>query len=116
MQTGVIDALEWVSPYNDIAFGFHQVAKYYYYPGWQEPGPTLELMINKQAYKSLPDDLQAIVEVAARALNQSMLDEYTARNASSLRDLVEKHGVEVKPLPKAVLADLKKISHQVLEE
>lgn len=116
MQTGVIDALEWVSPYNDIAFGFHQVAKYYYYPGWQEPGPTLELMINKQAYESLPDDLQAIVEVAARALNQSMLDEYTARNASSLRDLVEKHGVEVKPLPKAVLADLKKISHQVLEE
>ena len=41
MQTGVIDATEWVGPYNDLAFGFHQVAKYYYYPGWHEPGPTL---------------------------------------------------------------------------
>ncbi|HAU01734.1 MAG TPA: ABC transporter substrate-binding protein, partial [Porticoccaceae bacterium] len=63
MQTGVIDATEWVGPYNDLAFGFHQVAKYYYYPGWQEPGPTLELIINKAAYESLPADLQAIVEV-----------------------------------------------------
>jgi len=116
MQTKVIDAAEWVSPYNDMAFGFHQVARYYYYPGWQEPGPALELMVNKQAYESLPADLKAIVEVAARALNQSMQDEYTARNASSLKDMVEKHGVEVKPLPAPVLAELKTISHQVLED
>lgn len=116
IQTSVIDALEWVGPYNDIAFGFHQVAKYYYYPGWQEPGPALELMVNRKAFESLPDDLQAIVEGAARAMNQAILDEYTARNASALRDLVEQHGVQVKPLPKAVLDDLKTISHQVLEE
>lgn len=116
MQTKVIDAAEWVSPYNDMAFGFHQVARYYYYPGWQEPGPALELMVNKQAYESLPADLQAIVEVAARALNQSMHDEYTARNASSLKDMVDNHGVEVKPLPPQVLAELKTISHRVLED
>ena len=96
MQTGVIDATEWVGPYNDLAFGFHQVAKYYYYPGWHEPGPTLELIINKQAYASLPDDLQSIVEVAARAANQDMLDEYTARNNAALVELVETHGVQVK--------------------
>ena len=60
MQTGVIDATEWVGPYNDLAFGFHQVAKYYYYPGWHEPGPILEFIVNKQALESLPEDLRAI--------------------------------------------------------
>jgi TRAP-type mannitol/chloroaromatic compound transport system substrate-binding protein len=116
MQTGVIDATEWVGPYNDLAFGFHQVAKYYYYPGWQEPGPTLELIVNKQAYASLPEDLKAIVEVAARAANQDMLDEYTARNNAALVELVETHGVEVRKLPDDVLMGLQRLSVQVVEE
>ncbi|MFY9333165.1 MAG: TRAP transporter substrate-binding protein [Porticoccaceae bacterium] len=116
MQTGVIDATEWVGPYNDLAFGFHQVAKYYYYPGWQEPGPTLELIINKAAYESLPADLQAIVEVAAAAANQDMLNEYTARNNAALIELVEKHGVQVKKLPDDVLAEFKRLSGEVVEE
>jgi len=116
MQTGVIDATEWVGPYNDLAFGFHQVAKYYYYPGWQEPGPTLELIINKAAYESLPADLQAIVEVAAAAANQDMLNEYTARNNAALIELVEKHGVQVKKLPDDVLTEFKRLSAEVVEE
>ena len=116
MQTGVIDATEWVGPYNDLAFGFHQVAKYYYYPGWQDPGPTIELIINKAAYESLPADLQAIVEVAAAAANQDMLNEYTARNNAALIELVEKHGVQVKKLPDDVLAEFKRLSAEVVEE
>ena len=116
MQTGVIDATEWVGPYNDLAFGFHQVAKYYYYHGWQEPGPTLELIINKAAYESLPADLQAIVEVAAAAANQDMLNEYTARNNAAHIELVEKHGVQVKKLPDDVLAEFKRLSAEVVEE
>ena len=116
MQTGVIDATEWVGPYNDLAFGFHQVAKYYYYPGWHEPGSILELIVNKDAYASLPADLQAIVEGAARAVNQDMLDEYTARNNTALVELVETHGVDVRKLPDEVLSELRKISGEVLEE
>jgi TRAP-type mannitol/chloroaromatic compound transport system substrate-binding protein len=116
MQTGVIDALEWVSPYNDIAFGFHQVAKYYYYPGWHEPGPTLELIVNKDAYSELPEDLQAIVEVAARAVNQDMLDEYTARNNEALITLVETHGVQLRKLPDEVVTELRGIAAEMLEE
>jgi TRAP-type mannitol/chloroaromatic compound transport system substrate-binding protein len=116
MQTGVIDATEWVGPYNDLAFGFHQVAKYYYYPGWHEPGPTLELIINKQAYESLPADLQAIVEVAARAANQDMLDEYTARNNAALVELVDTHGVQVKKLPNDVITGLQQLSAEVVAE
>ena len=116
MQTGVIDALEWVSPYNDIALGFHQVAKYYYYPGWHEPGPTLELIVNKDALASLPNDLQAIVETAARAVNQDMLDEYTARNNEALISLVETHGVQLRKLPDEVITELRNISAEMLEE
>lgn len=116
MQTGLIDATEWVSPYNDLAFGFHQVAKYYYYPGWQEPAPTLELIVNKTAFESLPADLQAIVEVAARAANQDMLDEYTANNSRALTELVDRHGVEIRRFPDDVLAQLEAATREVLEK
>lgn len=116
LQTGVIDATEWVGPYNDLAFGFYQVAKYYYYPGWHEPGPTLELIINKQAYESLPPEFQAMVDTAARMANQDMLDEYTARNNAALQELVNTHGVQVRPLPRDVLETLEQIAHQVYRE
>lgn len=115
LQTGVIDAAEWVAPYNDLAFGLHKVAKYYYYPGWQEPGPTIELLINKQAFQSLPDDLIAIVETAARAINQDMLDEYTSRNNAALVEL-RKQGVEFRQYPEDVIDKLKVITEQVMQE
>ncbi len=116
LQTGVIDATEWVGPYNDLALGFHQVAQYYYYPGWHEPGPTLELVVNKQAYESLPADLQAIVEAAARVANSDMLDEYTAHNNAALNTLIDEHEVEVRQLPDDVLKELKRLSDEVIEE
>lgn len=116
MQTGVIDATEWVGPYNDLAFGFHKVAKYYYYPGWQEPGPTLECIINKSAWESLPADLQAIVATACEATGQHMMAEYAARNQQALDTLVNEHGIQVVPFPDEVLDALRKTSDQVLEE
>jgi TRAP-type mannitol/chloroaromatic compound transport system substrate-binding protein len=106
MQSGVIDALEWVGPYNDLAFGFHEVAKYYYYPGWHEPGSILEFVVNKQSLEALPADLQAIVTIAARAANQDMLDEYTARNNAALKSLIDDHGVQLRRLPDDVLQAL----------
>lgn len=117
LQTGVIDATEWVAPYNDLAFGFHQIekARFYYYPGWHEPGSTLELIINRDAWQSLPDDLQAMVEAAARAVNQDMLDEYTAHNHAAYLEL-ERHGVQIRQLPDEVLVELHRLSDQVLEE
>ena len=115
LQTGVIDATEWVGPYNDLALGLHQVAKYYYYPGWHEPGAMLEFIVNKQAFESLPADLQAMVTVTARAANQSMLDEFTARNNAALRELVETHGVELRRLPDDVLAALARESEKVMQ-
>lgn len=116
LQTGVIDAVEWVGPYNDLAFGFQQIAKHYYYPGWHEPGPTLELMVNKTAYESLPEDLQQIIDKASRAVNQDMLDEYTARNNSALKELVDVHGVKVERLPQSVIDYLKLTSDEMYSE
>ncbi|MGB5324965.1 MAG: TRAP transporter substrate-binding protein DctP [Pseudomonadales bacterium] len=115
LQTGVIDAAEWVAPYNDLAFGFHNVAKYYYYPGWHEPGAMLEFTVNQSAWASLPADLQAIVEGAARAINQDMLDEYTARNNAALVDLRNK-GVEIKSFPPDVQEALRRITNEVIDE
>ncbi len=116
LQTGVIDATEWVGPYNDLAFGFHQIAQYYYSPGWHEPGPGLEIIVNQAAFDTLPEDLKTMVEVAARAVNQDMLDEYTARNQNALDELVHKHQVALRHFPKEVLATLKRISFEVYEE
>jgi len=116
LQTGVIDALEWVGPYNDLAFGFHEVARYYYYPGWHEPGPTLEFIVNQQSLEALPADLQAIVKYAARAVNQDMLDEFTARNNAALRELVDVHGVQLRRLPDDVLLALRRSSEKVMQE
>ncbi len=116
LQTGVIDAAEWVGPYNDLALGLHEVAKYYYYPGWHEPGAMLEFIINKDSYEALPPDLQAIVTYAARAANQDMLDEFTARNNAALRELVEEHGVQLRQLPDDVLQALYRGSEQVMRE
>lgn len=116
LQTGVIDAAEWVGPENDLAFGFHQIAKYYYYPGWHEPGSTLELIVNKPAFESLPQDLQAIVTIAARAANQDMLDGYTAHNNAALNELVEQKGVQLRRLPDEVLQYLYDITQTVYTE
>lgn len=113
LERGRVDAVEWVGPYNDRAFGLHKIAKYYYYPGWQEPGPTLELMVNKEAYESLPKDLQVIVEAAAKAVNLDMLSEYVARNNQSLQQLIDA-GVHVRQFPEDVMLALAQGTESVL--
>lgn len=115
LQTGAIDATDWVSPYNDLAFGLHKAAKYYYYPGWQEPQAVIELLINQKAYDSLPADLQAILTEAARAATQDMLDDYVYNNALALDEL-KKQGTLLKRFPDEVLAAMRDESEKVLGE
>ena len=116
LQSGAIDATEWVGPYNDLAFGFYKIAKYYYYPGWHEPGTTIECFINKSAFEELPKDLQSIVLNACRVANQDMLAEYIARNNDALETLVNEHNVDVRKLPNDVLTRLAQISEDVTSE
>jgi TRAP-type mannitol/chloroaromatic compound transport system substrate-binding protein len=115
LQTGTIDATEWIGPFNDKAFGLARAAKYYYYPGWHEPGSALEGLINQEAYEALPEDLQQIVITACKAATIDMLSEFTARNGESLEQILES-GVELRAFPEDVLAELKRITAIVLEE
>ena len=116
LQTGAIDATEWVGPYNDLAFGLYKAAKYYYYPGWHEPGTTLEAIINKQAFEALPKDLQSIVSNACKVVNQDMLAEYTARNNAALNTLLNEHQVQLRRFPDDVLTKLRGLSEEVAAE
>ena len=115
LQSGAIDAAEWVGPYNDLAFGLHRVAKYCYYPGWQEPGSALECMVNKEAFDALPKDLQSIVEICCQTVNSQMLAEYTTRNQEAYDTLRNQHGVQFLPLPADVLAALRQAATEVLD-
>ena len=64
----------------------------------------------------MPEDLKAIIKYAARAANQEMLDEYTARNNKALNELIEKRDVELKKLPDNVLVELRRITDEVMED
>ncbi len=116
LESGSIDATEWVGPYNDLAFGFYKVAKYYYYPGWHEPATVLDCFINLDAWNTLPDDLKAIIEAANRAVNVTVLSEFQARNNDSLDQLIKKHGVVLKRFPDEVLNGLGRLAGEVLSE
>lgn len=116
LEMGRIDAAEFVGPYNDLAFGFYKAAKYYYYPGWQEPGTTLEAIINKEAMAQLPNDLQEIVRTACLVANADMLAEFTHKNSEALKSLVEEHSVELKKLPDDVINRFKEISEELVAE
>ena len=116
LQDGTLDAAEWMGPYNDLAFGLHRAAKHGYTPGWQEPGPVVEAVVNAAAWDALPADLQAIVESCCRAAGAALLAEYTARNTQALDALVREHGADLRQLPDDVLAALRHASDTVLDE
>lgn len=116
LQTNTIDAAEWVGPYNDVSLGLHKAARYYYYPGWHEPGPTLQCTINKEAWNSLPEDLQHIVRTSCQAVNLDIQAEYTYGNAMALHQLSEDPNVELRELPKDVLDLLREESANAVAE
>ncbi len=116
LSNKVIDATEWVGPYNDLAFGFYKITKYYYYPGFHEPGTTLEALINRKAFDELPKDLQSIVLNACKVVNQDLLAEYTARNPAALETLLNQHHVDLRRYPDDVLRELRRLSREVVAE
>ena len=116
LQTGAIDATEWVGPYNDASFGLHKAARYYYYPGWHEPGPGLETIIHKDAWDSLPTDLQETVRITCQAITTDMAAEYTNGNAQSLALLQQDPNIEIRPFPEDVIRYLRDIAKEVVDE
>ena len=116
LQSGAIDATEWVGPWNDLAFGFYKVTKYYYSPGFHEPGSTLSCGVNLDVWKSLTPAQQEIVRNATMAENNYMYAEFNARNGDSLDVLLKKHGVQERKFNDEVMTAIGKASGEVMRE
>ncbi len=113
LQSGVIDALEWVGPWNDMALGFHRIADYYYGPGFHEGCATLEMLINKDAYEELPTDLQLLVKGACATENILMTSEYYANNIRAMAELRKTEGLTVDNYPEDILKAAMEVSREV---
>ena len=116
LQTGALDAAEFIGPYSDLPLGLHKITKFYYAPGWHETGSPLECLVNKKAYQRLPEYLRTIVATACQAMNNDLLAEYTARNAIALQTLVDEHQVKLSFLPNAVIDALRELTKKVVTE
>jgi len=115
LEKGTIDAAEWVGPYDDEKLGLYKVAKYYYYPGWWEGGPELDLFVNTAAWDKLPKDYQSILEAACAEANIDMAAKYDAVNPAALRRLVAA-GVQLRPFSRELLQACYKAANEVFDE
>lgn len=115
LERGVIDATEWVGPYDDEKLGFYEIAKNYYYPGWWEPGPAITLYVNKTAWEQLPKSYQEAFETAAGETGWRMAAHYDALNPAALTRLLDK-GVQLRPFPRDVMEAAMRESLAMQEE
>ncbi len=116
LQSGAIDATEWVGPWNDLAFGFHTQAKNYMYPGIHEPGAQLSVGLNLNVWESLTLSEQAIIQNACRAANHRAIAEYAHYSGEALKVLLDEHGVKLVRQPDDVLEALADATREVLAE
>ena len=115
LEKGTIDAAEWVGPYDDQKLGFNKVAPYYYYPGWWEGGPQLDLFVNQKAYDALSPENKAILEAASAFAHVEMQAKYDAKNPMALKQLVGQ-GTKLRPFPVDVMRASFKQSMELYEE
>jgi len=116
LQTGAIDSAEWVGPYDDEKLGFHNVSKFYYYPGWWEPGPSLEVDINMDEWNNLPEVYQEIIKTAAFEANVDMMARYDALNPAALQRLLNDSDVQMAPFPDDVMKASEEAAFELYDE
>lgn len=116
LERGVIDATEWIGPYHDYLMGFHEIARYYYYPGWHEPGTTFEFFVNRDAYQALPADLQAIIRYATDRINGYTLSTFEVKNAEYLQKIRALNTVEMRTFPSDVISRARELSEEVIAD
>ncbi|MER3444575.1 MAG: ABC transporter substrate-binding protein [Meiothermus sp.] len=115
LERGTVDSAEWVGPYDDEKLGFYKIAKYYYYPGWWEPGPGLSFIVNVNEWKKLPKDYQQAFEAAAAEANVHMMAKYDAQNPPALQRLL-KGGVKLRKFSNEILKAAQKAAFELYEE
>lgn len=116
LQSGAIDAAEWVGPWHDLAFGLYKVTKKYYYPGFHEPGTVTSVGINKKLFDGLSKEDQEMIRIVCEAEAHTQGAEFQARNQGSLDTLITKHGVELKRYSDDLLAAVRKVAGDVIDE
>lgn len=116
LQTGLIDATEFLGPFSDRSMGFHRIAKNYYFPGFHEPNGTGEALVNIEALQALPDDLQAIVATACEWVNNWSLADSEWENARALSALEAEDGVVLREYPAAIIDAARAATSEVLAE
>ena len=116
LQSGVLDAGEFIGPWTDSALGFYEIAKNYYWPGIGEPSSAEECAVNKQSFDALPDDLQRAVAFACESLYNQVWTEYSTKHAQALKVLVNEKGVKVRKLPKDVIITMGNAAGEVITE
>ena len=116
LQTGALDAGEFIGPWTDSALGYYQVAKNYYWPGVGEPSSAEECGVNAAAYAELPDDLKQVVQLACESLYNPVWTEYTTKHAAALKGLVADQGVQVKMFPEDVITAMGKAAAEVIDD
>ena len=116
LQSGAIDATEWVGPWNDLAFAFYQVAKFYYWPGFHEPGAGLATGVNLDTWNSLTNTQREIFKNVFSHENTYTLAEFNHHNSIALNTLINKHGVQMRSFSKEIMNELKLKSSEVLED
>ena len=116
LNSGAIDASEWVGPWNDMALGLHKAAKYYYYPGFHEPGTALGAGINKRLWDSLNADDRNAISSAANAEYTLSLADFNTNNAKALRQLRDEKTIEIRKFDDTLLQALGKASGEVLAD
>lgn len=114
LERGAIDAAEWVGPYDDEKLGFYKVARFYYYPGWWEPGPALTFYINQDEWDKLPKVYQEAISTASTAASTAMQSSYDAKNPPAFARLLEQ-GVQVRPFPSDLMEAAERHSFEIME-
>ena len=116
LERGTIDATEWIAPYHDLRLGLNRAAKYYYYPGWHEPGTEFELIVNMDHWQELPDDLKKIVEIAAGATSEWVYSAMEYHNSQALQELKQMQNIKMLEFPADVLTELKQMTRATLQQ
>ncbi len=88
LEKGTIDAVEFSGPFDDEKLGFYKVAPHYYYPGWHDGSPQIDLFVGMKAWEALPQEYRSIIEAAASHTHLLVQAKYDARNPPALRKLV----------------------------
>lgn len=115
LERGDINAAEWIGPYDDEKLGLNKSASFYYYPGWQDPGVTFDLIVNRSAWEQLPKGYQVAIQAAASEAYATIISRYENLNPGALQRLVSS-GTKLVPFTKEILAAAQKAAFELYEE